>query len=237
MFKHRISLRLFPPLAGLLALFLLMGCQSSTTEPLTSGYDYFPLETGRYVVYDVQQQTYPINTSPIQQTFQIKEVIGKAYADVTGLTAFRLMRYRRLSESQPWQTDSVWSIRIVNNEAIRAENGQDLIKLLFPVQNSLSWNSNLRNAADADVYEMRNVGQNYYVQGKQFDETVTVVEQDDSTLINQDKRIDIYARHVGLIYKERTQLQFCTATPACIGRSQIEYGIRQVYRINTYGKE
>ncbi|MBD2754216.1 hypothetical protein [Spirosoma validum] len=232
-----MPLRLYSLSVGLVNLFLLLGCQSATTEPMASGYDYFPLETGRYVVYDVQEQQYLINTSPIQRTYQLKEVAGKAYTDVTGQTAFRLMRYRRSAVNQPWQADSSWSARLVNNEAIRAENGLDFVKLLFPVQNLLTWDGNQRNAADSDDYKMCNVGQVYYVQGRQFDQTVTVVEQDDSTLIGQDKRIDVYARQIGLIYKERTQLQFCKATPACTGRSQIEYGIRQVYRINTYGKE
>lgn len=207
------------------------------TEPVTSGYDYFPLETGRYVVYDVQEQQYGLNAASIQRTYQLKEVVGKTYSDVTGQTAYRLMRYRRSAESQPWQADSVWSTRIVNNKAIRTENGQDLVKLLFPINTALTWNGNGRNTAGSDDYVTRNVGQSYYVLGKKFDETVTVVAQDDSTLIAQEKRIEVYARQVGMIYKEQTQLQFCTATPACTGHSQIDYGIRQVYRIRTYGNE
>lgn len=230
-------LRLRPILVSFSSLLILLGCQPHTSEPVTPDYDYFPLETGRYVVYDVQEQRYVVNAAPIQRAYQLKEVVGPSYSDVTGQIAYRLMRYRRATESQPWQADSVWSVRIVNNEAIRAENGHDFIKLLFPARNLLTWNGNQRNAAGSDDYEMRNVGQAYYVLGKQFDETVTVVEQDDSTLTAQDRRIEVYARQLGLIYKERTQLQFCTATPACIGHSQVDYGIRQVYRINVYGKE
>lgn len=221
--------------ALLAALVVFSGCQSSTTEPVTSGYDYFPLETGRYVIYDVQEQQYDLNTALIQRTYQLKEVVGKTYSDVTGQTAYRLMRYRRSAESGQWQADSVWSAHIVNNKAIRTENGQDLVKLLFPVNDLLSGNG--RNASGSDDYITRNVGQSYHVSGKEFDETVTVVAQDDSTLTSQEKRIEVYARQIGMIYKEQTQLQFCIATPACTGLSQIDYGIRQVYRIRTYGNE
>ena len=232
-----MSLRLYSLLAGFVSLFLFVGCQSSTPEPITYGFDYFPLETGRYVIYDVEEQQYVVNAISVQRTYQLKEVVGSAYSDVTGQPAYRLMRYRRTTESQPWQADSIWSARIVNQEAIRTENGQDFVKLVFPINAVLIRNGNRRNVSAPDEYEMRNVGQAYSVSGKPFDETVTVVEQDDSTLTGQDKRIDIYARQIGLIYKERTQLQFCTATPTCIGYAQIDYGIRQVYRIRTYGKE
>ena len=216
---------------------LLSSCQYATNEPIKPDFDYFPLETGHYVIYDVQEQQYALNAAPIQRTYQLKEVVGAPYADVTGQTAYRLMRYRRTIESQPWQADSVWSARIVNNEAIRTENGRDFVQLLFPVRNLLTWNGNRRNALGLEAYTARNVGQAYRVQDKQFDETVTIFGQADSTLISQTKRMDVYARQVGLIYKERLNLQFCTSSPTCIGHYQIDYGTQQVYRIRTYGNE
>ena len=216
--------------------FLLSGCQS-LTEPTASDYDYFPLETGRYCIYEVQEWQYALNASPIERNYQLKEVIGPAYTNVTGQPAYRLLRYRRTSEPQPWQPDSVWSARLVNNEAIRTENGQDFVKLLFPLHDQLTWNGNRHNAADETNYEVRNNEQPYRVLDKLFDKTVTIMAQDDSTLVSQYKQVDVYARQVGLIYKQKIQVQFCTSTPACIGQHQIEYGIQQVYRIKTYGKE
>ncbi|WP_338876840.1 hypothetical protein WBJ53_14400 [Spirosoma sp. SC4-14] len=216
---------------------LQIGCQSSTTSPVDPGTDYFPLETGRYTVYSVTEQQYGLNAVPVQRTYQIKEEIGASYQDVTGQPAFKLLRYRRAADNLPWQADSIWSIRQVNNEAIRTENGQDFVKLQFPISDNLTWNGNQLNALGEDAYLMRNTNQPYHVSDKEYDETVTVVAQDDSTLVSQDKRIEVYARQIGLIYKERVQLQFCSSSPSCIGTYQIDYGIRQVYRIQAYGKE
>ncbi|GAB4040948.1 hypothetical protein GCM10028809_66790 [Spirosoma gilvum] len=171
----------------------------------------------------------------MSRTYQLKERIGQAYSSVTGQQAYRLIRYKRADDSQVWQPDSVWSARLVNNEAIRSENGRDFVSLLFPISNQASWNGNQLSGFDADEYVARNVNQPYRVLTKQFDNTVTVVAQDDSTLVSQDKRIDVYARGVGLVYKERTHLQFCTASPTCIGHQQIDYGTRQIYRVRTYG--
>ncbi|GAB3549931.1 hypothetical protein GCM10027577_28270 [Spirosoma fluminis] len=185
----------------------------------------------------MQEQHYALNSAPIQRSYQLKEVTGPAYSDVTGQTAFQLTRYRRSSATEPWQADSIWSARLVNNEAIRTENGQDLVKLVFPVSDLLSWNGNRHTTRGPEEYIIRNSNQPYRVSDKQFDQTATVLEQNDSTLVSQDKRLAVYAKNVGLIYKERVQLQFCSSTPACIGNYQIDYGIRQVYRINAYGRD
>jgi len=222
---------------SLLFIALLAGCQSNTTAPVDPGIDYFPLETGQYIIYTVDEQHYALNATASQRTYQLKEVVGESYQDVTGQPAFKLLRYRRSADNLPWQADSVWSVRVQNNKAIRTENGQDFIKLQFPISDNLKWNGNQLNSLGEDTYLMRNTNQPYRVSDKEYNATVTVVAQDDSTLVSQDKHIEVYARQIGLIYKERIQLQFCSSSPSCIGKYQIDYGIRQVYRIQAYGKE
>jgi hypothetical protein len=222
----------------LTALMALAGCRARNIIPVSPGYAYFPLQTGRYVIFDVDEQRYTFGaTLPISRTYQVKEVVGRAYTDVTGRQAYRLMRYRRLADGTPWQTDSIWSARLTDSKAIRTENGQDFVKLLFPVSDRLRWDGNEYNALGEDSYELRNSRQPYRVSDKEFGETVTVIAQQDSTLLAQDKRIEVYASGLGLIYKERIQLQYCSTTPACIGKYQIDYGIRQIYRIRSSGSE
>jgi hypothetical protein len=231
---------MLPPLRLFRVLFLTVctgqSCQYNPA-PNDYGYDYFPLETGRYVVYTVDEQLYSLNSAPVQRHYQLKEVIGKPYVDVTGRTAFRLLRYQRLADNQPWQADSIWSVRLVDNMAIRTENNQDFVTLRFPVSDQLTWNGNQFNTLGKDDYQVRNSHQPYRVFDKEFRQTVTVIAQNDSTLTTLDKRIDVYAQQIGLIYRERTQLHFCTSSPSCIGNYQIDYGIRQIYRIQSYGKD
>lgn len=221
--------------------FLLMfstlpGCRSKLTDPADPGYGYFPLATGRYVVYNVSETRYALNAAPARQTYQRKETIGAAYTDVTGQPAYRLLRYRRPADRQPWVSDSVWSVRLMNNEAIRTENGLDFVCLTFPPANGLTWNGNRYNAAGPDDYVLLNAGRPYTVGGQTFDRTLTVVQRNDSTGVGQDRRVLVYAPDVGLIYRERVQVQYC-ASPGCAGKGQIEYGIRQEYRVWAYGRE
>lgn len=218
------------------AVFLLIGCTKPAAEPTSAGQDFMPLETGRFIAYDVTEQRYSLTTAPTSVSYQLKELIGDSYTDVTGQAAYRLYRLRRPNALTVWTADSLWIARLTSRAAIRTENGADFVKLTFPVQERDRWNGNQLNQYGERTYQVRQVGQPYSVNNQSFSETVQVMQQDDSTLISRDKRLEVYARRVGLIYKERIQLQYCT-TGACVGKEQIDYGIRQVCRVIAYGKE
>ncbi|MEZ0609374.1 hypothetical protein ACAW74_12700 [Fibrella sp. WM1] len=213
-----------------------LACTPSATEPISVGQDFMPLETGRFVVYDVTEQRYSLTAAPVTTTYQLKETVGSSYTDVTGQPAYRLQRYRRTTTSGTWSPDSLWTARLTDRAAIRTENGTDFVKLQFPVQERDRWNGNQFNPFDEDLYQARQVRQPYTVGSRLFDETVQVVQQDDSTLVSRTKRVEVYARQIGLVYKERVALQYCS-TGACLGKAQIDFGVRQVFRAVAYGKE
>ncbi|RRB01269.1 hypothetical protein EHT25_22090 [Larkinella rosea] len=215
-------------------------CQT-TTEPLATGYDYQPLEKGNYWIYDVTEQQFSLNGSSTTKTYQLRETItgtvaDPATGDPTGGILYRIERYRRLNDSQDWVPDSVSSFRIANSQLIKNENNRSFVKLVFPVVDRFEWNGNAFNSAGEDLYQVKNTGIPYRVLNQTFPETATIFQQNDSTLVSQDKRLEVYARQVGLIYKEKVQLQFCSSTPACVGKAQIDYGIRQYIRLRSYGK-
>ena len=223
--------------ALLFIIYVLWSCGASETTPRDLGYDYLPLETGRFVVYDVTEQQFLINAAPVTRNYQLREIITGTYTDITGQPAFRLERQSRTTATQKWEIDSVWTARRETDRLIRNENGRDYIKLLFPPQDRLVWNGNVFNNLGEDRYEFRNVGKSFKVGEQTFDQTATVVQQADSTLVNQDKRVEVYAKGVGLVFRERVLLQFCSSSPACVGRAQIDFGSRQFLRIRNYGKE
>ncbi|QJD80052.1 hypothetical protein [Spirosoma rhododendri] len=219
----------------LLSFVWLLSCQREPVADTGPWYDYAPVATGRYNIYDVSEQRYALNAAPLQRTYQVKEVVGTPYTDATGQPAYRLLRYRRASATTDWQLDSIWAVQRTDNQLLRTENGQAFVSLLFPVRERLQWNGNRYNALGEEPYELRNVGLPYRVSDTTYDQTLTVVGQNDSTLVSQDKRLTVFAQQVGIVYRERVQLQFCSSTPACVGTNQIDYGIRQIYRLRQYG--
>ena len=59
-------------------LVLFSGCQLPVMETGVPDTAYFPLETGRYIVYEVDEQQYFQNAAPVHRTYQVKELIGAA---------------------------------------------------------------------------------------------------------------------------------------------------------------
>jgi len=167
----------------------------------------------------------------------LKERTGLPYTDAAGGTSFRIHRFRRAAADQPWLADSILSARVSPMQAIRTENGISQVVLQFPLAANQRWNANAFTNLEPDDVELRNIWQVFRVLDKRYDQTVTVVQQDDSTLVAQDRRMAVYAPDIGLIYRQRVQLRFCTARPDCIGKAQIDYGIRQTYQLLTYGKD
>jgi hypothetical protein len=235
--NHPARMHLFRLLLLFSVSGLLWTCQSAVTDPVPDDGAYFPLETGKAAIFDVTDVQYAIGATPKTTTYQLKETVGPAYTDLSGRTAYRLFRYRRSAAGQPWLADSVWSARREENRAIRTENGRDYVKIVFPVTNGAVWNGNLYNNTGTDQYELRQANQPYTMQGQAFDQTLTVLQQNDSTLVSLDKRLEVYARQSGLIYREKAQLFYCSSSPACIGKNQIDYGLRQTYRLRSYGPD
>ncbi|MFC5407974.1 hypothetical protein ACFPMF_01545 [Larkinella bovis] len=199
------------------------------------GREYFPLETGLFRIYDVTEQRFSLNGPPTTHTYQLRELISQSYDDPSIGTSFRVERTRRANDLDNWQPDSARTVRLWEDQLIQTENNIPYVKLIFPVMPQ-KWDGNAYNALGEDEYQLRHTGQPLTVLNQSFAETATVVQQNDSTLVNQDKRLEVYARNVGLIYKETVQLQFCSASPACVGKAQIDYGFRQYLRLRSYGK-
>ena len=221
----------------LVILGLATSCQPTNSLIADSDQAFFPLETGRFMVYTITEERFSLTAAPARKSYQLKELIGPTYINASGQTAYRILRFRRLNDQELWQADSIWSARRTETEALRTENGQTRVCLTFPLADGQPWNGNAYNTLGADDYEARNIRQVFRVLENRFDRTVTVVRQQDSTLISQDKRLEVYAFDVGMVYRETIKLQFCSSVPACIGNAQIDFGIRQSYQLLYYGRE
>ncbi|MEI7585432.1 hypothetical protein [Runella sp.] len=202
-----------------------------------TGTEFFPIEVGRFVEYEVSEEEVTLGRPATLRQYQLREVIAERYTDPTGQIAYRIARFRRNLDGQRWEPDSTITLRLKIDHAVRNENGRDFVKMLFPAVEKVSWNGNIYNNLGEDSYELKSVNKSLKVGGTTFDRTATVVQQNDSTLVNQDKRVEIYAADVGLIYRERVNVQFCSSTSACVGKAQVDFGTRQYIRYKNAGKE
>src|SRR5690349_21327957 len=121
---------------GLLLLF--SACSKmADVQPNQLGYDYFPLETGQYLLYDLTDVTYSLSAPPVTAHYQVKETVKEVFTDLAGQESYRIERSIRSQITDPWELDSVWTARRTATNAIREENNVAFVKMVFPLREGL----------------------------------------------------------------------------------------------------
>ena len=210
------------------------GCERSTSPEPASGYDYFPLISGQSAEYEVTETTYALAQSPSIRTYKVRETTGVPYTDASGQSVYPLERARRNQQGE-WDVDSVFLAWRTVNQAVRVENGATWVKLQFPTYEGTRWNGNAFNTQPEQTYQITALNKALKTSFGTYDKTLTVVEQNDSTLLSLRRSQEIYAENIGLIQRERTFVQYC-GTPDCRGKGIIEYGFTQRITLTDYTK-
>lgn len=215
---------------------------SCNTDPIDLrdtelGKDYFVLDVGHYVSYNVKETQYALGQTPKEVTYQLREVVENAFIDETGRQSFRIVRYIRTNGRQNWQIENVWTARMDANGAVRSEENIPYLKLTFPFSEGRTWDGNVFNDLGRETYVMRDLGKRQRFDFKNYHETVTVIQSRDSNLVNKDFRTEIYARDIGLIYKKLDKVAYCQdRNQNCFGRAIIESGLVREQSIFDVGK-
>lgn len=211
-----------------------VGCQSDKQPVPATGYEYFPLEVGQYVQYQVEETRYALAQPATSRTYQRRETITDSYTDASGQTIYRIERAVQQVNGE-WKVDSVMTAWRTTERALRTENGATEVKLFFPLTERQRWNGTLYTSQEEKLFEATQVGRPLTVGTQPFEQTVTVVQQNDSTLVALRRLREVYAKNVGLVQRERVFLQYCS-TPDCAGQGKIDYGIKQISTVSAYGK-
>lgn len=236
-----ISIALFA-----IALFSLWSCENETIPPQSSqlGLDYFPLEVGRYAVYQIEDIEYSLTAEPDTQQYQLKEIVADSFPGQGGEIVFLLERFSRAGEATDWQLDSVWTARKNNQRVVVVENNIPLIKLVFPFEFGLRWDANALNSREETQYELRNTSQALLdeidspLDSALQENMLTIIQaESQDTIISRIQASETYVENLGLFYKKSLRLQYCASEPECIGLGILESG--RIYRqtLIAYGHE
>lgn len=227
-------------LAYLLCIFIILAlpaCGDKELQPEKTllGYDYYPLDLGNFIEYEVKQTSYFPNNPTVVEQFQAREVIIETYTNAEGKISHKIQRYKRPNSNVNWNLDSTWSTQLDNFQALRMENNKTFIKLAFPLSVGKKWNGNAYNSLKKDDCLLEELDVKRKINTFNFDNTLKVVLADDSSLVYQDRRHEIYAKNVGLVYASTKILNYCTE-PSCIGQNKILSGTIKTQTLLNYGK-
>ena len=196
----------------LLGLLLLIGSCNETKEISQEdlGYDFYPLNVGRYNIYDVEEINYLI-TGFDTAVYQLREIIIDSIPSIDQ-TRYLLRRDIRMDETQTWISDSVWTVISTNRYLAINENNIPFIKLTFPINDSREWDGNSLNSRSNITYYYQPLSQSIIDSIEVDDHVRVVIEDIEENVTGVDLRSEIYARGVGLVEKDYLIQRRCTSS-------------------------
>lgn len=223
----------------LVGLVVLLGCNEGDQERKATDNQYFPLQTGFFQIYTVDETVYTEFNPPEILAYELKVEVVDSFLNAEGGYTFVIHRSTRATENDPWQFQEVWSARTNAYQAVLTEGNISYVRIAFPVFKNKEWNGNALNTFELDSYLIENVGDSYELStGMEFKDALVIKQEDELTPLKRDQREEVYARDAGLIYKSSAVLNYCDdGDPGgCFGRQIIKDGIELVQVLKEYGQ-
>lgn len=204
---------------GLIYILLLgsmISCKKDSEEFVPQfEYDYVNTSIGSYVIYQVDSTVYnDFDASVRTNSVQFKEVVTEDFLDNLNRKAQRISRFERASDEDEWVESRSYYVVKEKSTFEKVEENLRFISFVFPPKVELSWKGNKyiqpidNNKYLGDwEYKFTSVNQPSTILGKLYSETATILLRDRETAIEKVFAKEVYAKNVGLVYKEWWHLE------------------------------
>jgi hypothetical protein len=214
-------MRLYLTLFSLIVVFT--ACENSTVAPNEEvlGLQFFPINSQDHDRFEVEEINYN-NDGTIDTTrYVLQDEWNDSIATSNGVK-LEGYRFRIGQNGNKEVVSTIVKNRTSNLAKLKVGNSEE-VKLSFPIEEGKSWNGQPQEFEE-DEFRMFKAFQSYELGDSIYGNTVQVIQEDNQdSIANFDQRIEVYAAHVGLIYKISSQLEFCRETE-CLGLQEIEFG-------------
>lgn len=188
-------------LLGVCCMSLILLACKKTTSP-NFHFEYFGLEEGRYVIYDVVEITHDAELDQHDTLrYQLKTKWSIEYEDNEGRPGREYHVFQRATSTDPWVLTDVWYGLYDGIRAELVEENVRRVKLVFSPSISKEWDANAYNMEDVLDCYYRDIHGDTLLNGVSFDSTVVVEQASYGNLIDSLRMYEMYAKHIGLIYK------------------------------------
>lgn len=241
------AVRRLPIFLSLTLFCLFIRCSEEDPISTDIGLDFFPLHTGDSWIYEVDE-TAIIQSATEVTNYQLRVTVIDSVKNIYGGHTFTLKHEKRASEIDLWESFETWTAEVTGSRLIQNESNVSFVKLAFPLFEGGKWDGNefnnlpnhgnLFNDKNSDVYQVFEFDQSVSLStGLDFSETATVNQNSFvDAIVGKDERKEIYARNVGLVYKEITQLEYCS-TPDCLGQQKVDKGVILIQTLKSYASQ
>lgn len=182
-------------------------CKKEDTLVVDLHYEYFPVEKGTWIAYKVDSIAYNDFTQTVDTfLFYVKEIVESEFDDNEGRLNQRIERYYKDSLNGNWLINSAWYSCKLPQRVERVEDNVRYLKMIFPIANNKKWNGNAYNNLPPLEYAYKNVHENYSVSNINLDSTLIITQEDEQTLFTEKISFEVYAKHIGCIYKQHNNI-------------------------------
>lgn len=230
-------------------LVFLLNCKKEVVGTIDLEKDYFPLEINFWQEYKVDSITFSDFTNPVTidtSSYFLKELIESDYLDLSNNTNYRVEQYKRY-ENSSWFINNIFSQKATNINFQKVENDLRFIKLVFPPELNKTWNGHIYidviDEPSLDFYNPTKfeweytftaIDEKLEIGEFTFDSCVTVIQIDEENLFEKKYSKEIYAKNVGLVYKELMILETQAAPSNAPFVERAENGFILKYTITDY---
>ena len=222
-------------------------CKKQSEEFVSTPIEsYSPLDTNKFIIYQLDSFKYlPFSLKDTVITYQVKHVVDALITDNLGRPAYRIIRYIRKTPQYPWVPDNTFTAINTGSSLEFIENNLRFLKLKEPIRNGYSWkgnsyidtyslNSDIRYMDDWD-YTYEAVDEPLTLGTIQLDSTLKVNQRDEvignpadvNSYSEKNFSAEVYAKGIGLVYREFLHTEFQPATPGSSSSySDGSYGIK-----------
>ncbi len=213
----------------LAGLTMLVSCGKESAEPdYEDASDYMALEPGKTILYQLDSIVKkPFNdTAFLTISYQAKDVVDAEITDNLGRSSWRVFRYLRPVNStneQDWAPNMTYMITPLRKGVEVIENNLRFQKLIFPIDQNTVWKGNTHinttpggplDYLDAWEYSYSAIGESFSPFDTPIENTLTVLQADEALGVQNEKpedpdldayrtySVEVYAKNIGLIYKE-----------------------------------
>jgi hypothetical protein len=219
-----------------LSLVTLWGCGDADSVNQTNSEEYFPLRTGFYQIYAVQETIYTELTPPEEFVYELKTEVVDSFVNMEGRFTYVIHRSKRQTDTDPWVFEEAWSARVNTQQVVSIEGNVSFIRIAIPAFKNKEWNGNALNSQDEDIYLIESAGVSYALNAElEFDDALVINQENEINNLFRDEREEVYARYVGLIYKKSVVLNYCDEVP-CFGQQIISDGVEYFQVLKEYGQ-
>lgn len=195
--------------------------------------EYFPLEKGKWVIYDVDSTIWD-DTFCIKRFYhyQIMHIVADTFSDEQGRLSYRIETRIRKKPEDEWQRQTTFYATNTKTELEIVRDQLRFIKMIFPITENGNWDGNsyiLTQDPELSFYKgwtytYKKLKHQFNSGFEVFDNTVTVEAVDEAIsdpelfediYASRTKSVETYASGVGMVYREYIRWTYDPNTTKC----------------------